>query len=53
MFLHFPGFLPAVRQVAALWHVVPPILVVHGPADTMPARCKKPGKPVSLEHVPA
>jgi hypothetical protein len=52
MFWHLPGFLSAVVQ-AALVQTSPRSLLAHGPAATMPARCKRPEKPVNCEHVPA
>jgi hypothetical protein len=45
-----PGFLSVVVQ-AALGQL-PPLLAVQGPAGTMPAICKRPGKPVNFPHVP-
>ena len=53
MFLHLPGFLLAAVQATPAWQIAPPILLAQGPAATTPAFCSRPGKPVSLEQVPA
>jgi len=52
MLVHLPGFLSVVVQ-AALVQPLSLSVLTHGPAATRPARCRRPGKPVSVEHVPA
>ena len=52
MFLHLPRLRLDVVQSAPLWQTALPGLVAHGPSATKPARCSKPGNPVSCEQVP-
>jgi hypothetical protein len=51
MFWHLPGFRSAVVQ-AALEQTCPLFVLAHGPAATMPASCRRPGKPGNFEQVP-
>jgi len=51
MFLQVPAFESLVVQAVPPLQIVPPGRLTHGPAETNPTRCRKPGKPVSFAQV--